>query len=454
MIVLGPIFAVAALWLMGALTLSLMGARRHSGIDVLVLDFAAGVVVLAAFGMTTLALGWRLSPLPIYAILAILTIAALWRGRSIRLSIRPPRDTRARTLLIVAGGLLLILAISAGQDRLVWDGWAFWTLKARILFLEGSFPAAVLDPAGPYPYAHPDYPLAVPLLDWWLYWHAGRAAPALASLAGALWFATLPACVWAALHPRVGETVAALATLGTTAFWPLAFYAAGGYADVVIALAILGVVLELERDRGERDPGAPARLAVYLTLAALAKNEGLALAAVTTLVAAIVWRRDKRRAHSFATLVIPFLASAPWFLLTRRLGLTPQHLSDAAPTISGAIARIPTILTSLGKLFFTRSWIPLPFLVSVGLYAAIQQRRLAAPAGWAVVAGYAAVICGVYLTTALELEWLLRTTIDRMAGDLVPAIVVLALVEIWTERSGTVSLHAVAPSAGTAAITT
>ncbi len=437
MIILGPLCALAALWLMGALALSLLDARRAAGVDVLVTDFAAGVVVLATLGMTILSLGGRLSPVPFYALLTLLATAAAWRRRSIRLRIRPPRSPRARALLALAGVLLLLLGISASQDRLVWDGWAFWTLKARILFLEGAFPAAALDPAGPYPYAHPEYPLAVPLLDWWLYRHAGAAAPALASLAGVLWFAALPACVWAALRPHLDEVLAALATLGIAAFWPLAFYAAGGYADVVIALAILGAILELERARRNLDPGAAYRLAVFLTLAALAKNEGLALAAIASTVAFISWRRrGVRRAATLVALAIPFLASTPWFIFTRRLGLTPQHLADAAPTVSGALTRIPTIVAALGKLIFTRSWTPLPFLVAAGLVTAFRRRRLASPAGWAVVSGYSAVIAGVYLTTALELEWLLRTTIDRMAGDLVPALVVLALIEIWTEDRG------------------
>jgi hypothetical protein len=491
MIVLGPIVALTALWLLGALALDLAGARRTTGIEVLVLDFVAGVVILAAIGMTTIALGGRLAIAPFYQLLGGLAAVALWRNRPRRPgtapgtapgampgadpgtrpsrvatlistlvpALRPPRTRRARALLAGVAVILLVLAASAAQDRLVWDGWAFWTLKARILFEEGTLPATVLDPAGPYPYAHPDYPLAVPLLDWWLYRHAGAVVPALASLAGTLWFATLPALVWTALRQRLGDDAAALATLGTTAFWPLAFYAAGGYADVVITLALLGAVLELERARphghgdfdgdtegdgdgaSDGEPGAPIRLALYLTLAALAKNEGLALALVGAAVALGTWRRDGWRRYGWrlagraATLALPFLLAAPWLLLARRLGLAPEHLAGVAPTLGDARARVTTIVAALGRLLLSRAWIPLPFLVLTALYAAARRRRLAAPAGWALVACYGAVIGGVYLTTRLELAWLLGSTLDRMVGDLVPAIVVLSLWEIWGARS-------------------
>lgn len=444
MIVLGPIVALAALWLLGALSLSLAGARRGTsrGVEVVVLDFVAGVVVLAALGMTTLAAGGRLALAPCYLLLLLLATATAWRRRT-----RPlpgplprrelPQAPGARTLIAMTAAVLLLLALSASQDRLVWDGWAFWTLKARILFLEGTFPATVLDPAGPYRYAHPDYPLAVPLLDWWLYRHAGMASPALASLAGTFWFATLPALVWAALRDPLGETRAALATLGIAAFWPLAFYAAGGYADIVIALALLGTVLELERSRRCPAPGAPLRVAIYLGLAALAKNEGLALALIGAMVALACWLQRDRRRHlaripqDYAPLALPILALAPWFLWTRRLGLAPEHLAGATPSFGDALSRIPVIGLTAGELLLSRAWVPLPLLVLLGVYAALRRGRLVAPAGWAVVAGYGVAIGGVYLTTSVDLEWLLHTTLDRLLGDLVPAVVVLALWEAW-----------------------
>lgn len=555
MIVLGPALALLALWLLGALALSLAGARRDEGLEMLVTDLVAGIIALATLGMTTIALGGRIAVTHVYLLLLLLATLSLWRRRARRnhgmpraASKRwqparmgatehdapvplseyapiasspaptPPRDaagstrghvngsagsgiTRntlpARTLLAGACLLLLLLAISASQDRLAWDGWAFWTLKARILFFEGTLPPTALDPEGAYPYAHPDYPLAIPLLDWWLYRHAGTPAPALASLAGVLWFATLTPLVWTALRERVGETTAALATLGTAAFWPLAFYATGGYADIAIALAILGTIIELDRMRpGDRwpgprmeegngqfnsmeghekpgggdeperklhllnqgraepgststppraasaathlagpDTGAATRLALYLTLGALAKNEGLALALIGATVAlASGLRSDRRRTRHYVVLTIPFLALAPWYLMTRGLGLVPQHLEGAAPALGEALVRIPTIATALGKLILSRAWIPLPFLVLAALYAALRHRRLAMPAGWAIIAGYGTAIGGVYLTTTLDLDWLLRTTLDRMVGDLVPAIVVLALWEIWREQ--------------------
>lgn len=464
MIVLGPLVALLALWLLGASALALAGARREeartAGLEVMATDFVAGVVILAGTGMTTIALGWRLSLAPYYMLIVLLVTAAARRRRANTFRSRSgrgggsggwahvvwPRSPRAQLLLAGAGALLLLLALSASQDRLVWDGWAFWTLKARILFHEGTLPPATLAPTGPYPYAHPDYPLALPLLNWWLYRHAGSPAPELASLAGALWFATLPPLVWAALRRESGEGVAALSTFGMAAFWPLALYAAGGYADIVIALALLGVVIEVERARRGDEPGSPIRLALYLTLAALAKNEGLALALIGTAVALVSMRsQGERRLRPYGArvlaarmsavprltlLALPFLALAPWFILTRRLGLAPQHLAGAEPAIGEALARVPIVVVALGKLLLTRAWVPLPFLVMLALYAAARRGRLVAPAGWAVVGGYGAVIFGVYLTTALELEWLLRTTLDRLVGGLVPAVVVLAIWEL------------------------
>jgi len=494
MIVLAPALALLALWLLGALVLSLAHARHGTLLERLTTDFVAGIVALATLGMTTIALGGRIAVWHTYLLTAVLAVAYLWRRRitprggetgpspgrqpnsrsnatpdhvthgvleTPSTDLRPPAHAPTlhtsrlatvvhaatarltpRNLLGASAFIILLLTTSAGQDRLAWDGWAFWTLKARILFHEGTLPLETLVPAGPYPYAHPDYPLAIPLLDWWLFRHAGVPYPVLASLAGVLWFAALAPLVWAALAESAGARIAALATLGTTAFWHLAFYATGGYADIAITLALLGSVLELRRLRagwaGGPATGAALRLALYLTLAALAKNEGLALALIGA-VAAVArgLGAGERRPGYYVVFALPLIALAPWFIFTRTLGLVPQHLEGAELTLGDAVTRIPIILAALGKLLFSRAWVPLPFLVLVAMYAALRRGRFEARTEWWVVGAYAAVIGGVYLGTSLELEWLLRTTIDRMVGHVVPAIVVLSLWEIWPMTAST-----------------
>lgn len=99
-------------------------------------------------------------------------------------------------------------------------------------------------------------------------------------------------------------------------------------------------------------------------------------------------------------------------------------------------------LAALVKLLLSRAWVPLPFLVLTALYVALRRRRLEGGIGWGVVGAYAAAIGGVYLGTTLELKWLLQTTLDRMIGDLVPALVVLSLWEIWPAAGAKIELPA------------
>ncbi|MGH7446008.1 MAG: hypothetical protein ACRELT_00510, partial [Longimicrobiales bacterium] len=318
MIWIGTIASLAVLWILGALTLTVFGARPRNGAHAIAADFAAGVSVLAALGMTAVALGLSLSLAPFYAVVLVLGVRVV-RQRSLPSpSFALPAAPAARAALVCTALVVAVIAAASLHDRLWWDGWAIWALKGRALFMDGTLPPSLF--AGGYAFAHLDYPLAVPLVDWWSWRHAGRSTPAAASFIGALWFTLLPALLWSGLRYRVHETVAALAALGMALFWPIPFYATGGTADVVIAVALLGAIVELDAALTRADDRAIIRCALFLTLGVLAKNEGLAIAAVVvTIAAASLLRRGHRSIRQFAPLALPFVVIAPWWVFVGAL---------------------------------------------------------------------------------------------------------------------------------------
>ena len=439
---------------------------------------AAGILVLAFTGTCLVLAGIELSLVPFYVIVAVFLGVAILRGRN-RPHMRRGRSGQSHALgawtglhlltavLLSTAALVLVgLGIAGSHDRLWWDGWAIWGLKAKVLLAEGGLPPAFRDPGGPYAFSHLDYPLGLPLVGWWLYAHAGEVEPALLSAAGVVWLALIVAWVWGALRDRVPSWAAAAAALGAAAFWPLGFYAIGGTADVLVALALAGAVGTLARGVGDGEPPIPGNasrwlqgagaVALFLAMGAVVKNEGLALLILgTALLGWLVWRGRARGASPWP-IVISIAAVVPWVLFRATAGLSTDVL--ALPTLASLSARAPMLARGLGIQLAAPEWVPVPLMALVGLWAMARGRRdggagrdgLPAtqhrqdgralplgglPAAWALLGAYFLTTCAVYLSSEQDLTWLLLTSLPRVLGAMVPATVLLSVLSMFAERT-------------------
>lgn len=434
MTAIGMVVGLVALWAGGASALSLARVRDLTLTDRLVADFASGAVVLAFVGTMAIVLGLQLSLGAIYLGLFLLIGSAFKWGRSGGAVVARERDPFALGILALVGMLLTAVGVATTSDRLWWDGWAIWALKARVLFLEGTLSPVFLDPAGPYVFTHLDYPLLVPLVDWWGFRHLGEVLPQAASFLGFFWFLLIPVLLWGALRDRLGERIAALAALAAAACWPIAFYATGGTADVVIALALLGAIVELDRAFGQEDRSALWRAGMFLALGAAAKNEGLALAVIGSCIA-LVAPGGIARASRLPALLLPLVVAAPWLLFTRAIGLESDVLV-ALPSVAEGGTRAWILAGALLRQFTGTPWQPLPILALLGVVAALRQSDRSLSVGWTVLTAYAIVLCGVYASAPQDLPWLISTTLPRVFGALAPATLFLALASGLPERRG------------------
>jgi hypothetical protein len=417
--------ALGVLWATGASALSLAGLRDRRFADRLVADFVTGAVIVGFVGTATIVLGLRLSLPGIYLILLVLIGCGLKWGRRADAGTARESDPLAMGILAVAGIVLAAVGAAAASDRLWWDGWAIWALKARVLFLEGTLPSAFLDPNGPYVFTHLDYPLLVPLIDWWGFQHLGAVSPQAASFIGFFWFLLIPLLLWGALRDRLGERIAALAALAAAACWPIAFYATGGTADVVIALALLGAIVELDRAFGQSDRSALWRAGIFLALGATAKNEGLALAVVGICIA-LAAPSGIARASRLPALLLPLAMAGPWLLFTQALGLESDVLVGA-PGVAEAGGRGWMLAGALLRQFTGTPWQPLTALALIGVVAAFRKPERSIAIGWAILVAYSATLCGVYASAPHDLSWLIATTLPRVFGALAPAALFLSL---------------------------
>lgn len=430
-IVAATVAAFAGLWLLGALALLPAGVVEPGGADALVTQLACGVGILAILGTTLCIAGLPLSPWPVYGLGMVLAARNRGRLRAMAPSVSFPRDRVARGMLGLAFILLLLVAAAATRDRLWSDGRFMWAFKGHVLFLEGVFPRWLLDEAR---FPTPDYPLAVPLLDWWIFRHAGRAAGSLASLAGAIWLALVAILLWAALQRKTDEQTAAAGTLAVAAFWPLGYYATGGTADIVIALALLGTVVELERAFVGRDRGAMFRAGVFLTLGAMSKNEGIALAAVAAMVGGTLLLWQRRSLRQLLPLVTPLVLAVPWFFFTRSFGVQSPAIANEIAA-STAVTRMPFFLDAVSRHLFSAPWLPASLLAICGALGMMCRRSPALASVWAVLGGYGAAVTAIYLQVPADFAWLLQTSLARVLAVMIPATVFLSLITVASKEA-------------------
>jgi hypothetical protein len=431
------LLSVALLWLLGASVSSAVGLGRVRSVDDAPLHLALGACLLGLLGTLAVIAGVGLHPWQFHALIAAAAAVAFLlhrRGKigpaaSVERPVRPPLPGQTRVLL--GAGVVVWAAVAAAcfQDRLWWDGWQNWVFKARVLFAEGTLPAAFLDRAGPYTPANLDYPLLAPLSDWWAFSHVAAASAQAASLTGAAWAGALALLAWSALRDRVDTRVAAAAAVGVAAFWPVAFFAIGGTADVFVAVALMGAAVELERAVRTRDARPVWRAAVFLALGALAKNEGIALAVLGFVAgSAALAASGERRPGRILPLALAPLAAAPWYLHTRSMGLAAGASSAAAAGDLGE--RFGIVLSALGELFGSLGWMPVPLLVAAGIASAVRRRDGALAGPWGLLLAYVATVTATYVLTSANVVALILTSSTRVFGAMVPAFVVLAALSV------------------------
>ncbi|WP_143728525.1 hypothetical protein [Micromonospora cremea] len=158
---------------------------------------------------------------------------------------------------------------------------------------------------------------------------------------------------------------------------------------------------------------------LLLTVAALTKNEGLVATAGVAVLVSLRARTDLRRA---GLVWLPVLAGGGWAVLVRLLGarsdIADGSSSGVAPWEPEAVQRFHVVLAAL--------WDTVgPVLAGAAVVALLgalflrERRRAVGLASdgwvWAATACYLIVLVWTYLSGPNDIEWWLRTSVDRLS---------------------------------------
>ena len=301
-----------------------------------------------------------------------------------------------------------------------WDARSIWFFHADWVRVGGTEAVdAVSNPA--LAFAHADYPPLAPATVasvWRVLGHDYELAQLVTALLGA------SAVVAMALAVRVAVRGLRLPSTVTAAGGVLLILAAygiagsggtNGYVDLLWAAAFAAGTVGLLRSRNE--PAAAGAGALCLATAMLTKNEGLIAGAVVLLL--VVAMRGLRRGLVLAA--APAGLAAAWVLASRVLGAE----SDLAASgrLPGLLSLDREVLERIGPtaeaIWRWCRWELVVAAACAGAALAVARRPRSEALGvgpwavWGAIAGCLGAIALAYVISPNDIEWHLRTSVDR-----------------------------------------
>lgn len=446
--ILGALLALLAFAPLGVGVLLLAGAWQ----------LARGVLRAGLAEFAGLAAGAVVLPILLYlgfspTIPVVLLLGATVLGAGVAVERRRvPRPPRPRVGidapgLVFIGAPILLLAIDRIHTRIsIYDAWAIWMLKAKLLYHDGGLFLGALDHRAfgvnsIAPPVHREYPLGVPALTA-VALHGSRGGVPDAALLYPVLLAGFAFVVWLVLRPRV-PLLPLLAGLSLVLWLPmtrqLALAATG---DLPVGVFFVAAALLVGLWLVEETPGV-LPLAALLGAAALAcKRDAIAdcgvLAVLALVETARIRRPDLAKRLGFA-LVLMFLSIVPW-----RVWVSVHHLRNydvgvGNGHISSNLHHLGSILSHLWHFLLYGGYlgvVPLAALVAVLALARGEPPRLPAAALVLGAALFAALVA-VYVDATAGLPYLLRSSGDRTIFPLcLFATAVLPLLLVRAFRAG------------------
>jgi hypothetical protein len=363
---IGVFAALATIWAagFGALALIVREPKRLNLAEQFAVSwlFGTGIVSLSIWMF-----GFFLDGVVLFSGVALVCVVLpliAWKTKG-AFRFQPLRRPTSIELVLTCILALEVLAIAylAFAYTLGWDGLLNWEIKARYAFANGGvMPPAYFQDAG-RAFSHPEYPLAIPFTELWLYFWLGDASQFWAKMVFPIFYAS-GAVLLVAISARLTGKIWTAFIAGIVLFFvPQITVEAGsaivGYADFplsVFYLAAIGYLL----CASQSDNADCFRIyAACLALLPWVKREGVILWLIAAVCGGFVVWRSKRSPRYLWALLPGLCVAVAW-----RVYLSQMHAVSSSDftavnftTLSANIHRLGPILSTFASEFGdTRAW--------------------------------------------------------------------------------------------------
>ena len=424
--------SLVVIWIMGSLLIRRVGwFRGQSPVFVYGAALGVGGGALSVLLLLISALTDRLHLIWGYLLLAgsvLLRVrSASEKRRDASAALLDRRVGLPEICLLGTLAAIVLAMIAAGSfGALAGDGLAIWAFKAKVFFLTRRVDLTFLRDEMRFGFAHLDYPLLLPLLEWWVYSHLGHVNDSVVRLVHVGYYLSLLAAFYGSLRAVAGRVTVLLCTVVLGLLAPGVLNTLDGYADLIQGYyALLGFVPFVAWVNGGK-PRDLASAGVIFALGAHVKGEGLSwLMAIAASILLVQWRVRTESPQRLRPLLTFLAISAPvagmWPLYRWVFGIPPSPMV-MLPTIDLVVSRLPILLGALLAEFDTRGlwqhgWGLLWAFTFLGCLRAVTHRspaRFRILCCWTPLIFQGLVVMTFYLLTVAPLRWHLATSLTRV----------------------------------------
>lgn len=383
---------------------------------------------------------------PIFFGMLVLCIYLFYKDKKILI------QSWKRSDILVLGFFLIfffpLILDSLYSYLLSWDAVAIWMLKAKVFYLEhGFWNNSFLLKSNFLEYSHKSYPVAMPLMTSFYYRLIGGVDDQIVQLYYLFFYINTIFLFYGAIQ-TAAKTISIISKLLITLSIFIApiflIYAHNGYTDLplgfIIGTALYLLTLFLNEKNSTNKINYLSLLVLISGFGAVLKNEGIAFFIAINLVAFIVaikiglfkvakygrlilcgglilfpiliWEYVKIQYH---IQIDPYLLGAKFYPnLAHRLTIIFNHLLLEFTSISKyGILFIPTLIF---------------FILQTTAIIISKQFRYLIPA--IVVFLQFIFYIFVYLITPINLEWQVKTSVERLLLQLLPAVFILIVYQM------------------------
>jgi hypothetical protein len=419
---IAALIAILSLTVIGIpITLALDRGARGPALAGLAFLYGSGAIFLVMLALSIVGIRWSLLSVTIAALLLMTSAAARLSTQHSALS--TPSTSHPHWLDLITVATLIGYAFYATLAPMwEWDYWAIWGLKGRVFFENAGIDWRFLESKWNV-FAHPDYPVLLPLnYDF------------IAIVSGAWddrWFGLLMAAYGAAIVLIVRgviaeETPGLFAALITAAITTAAVSRYVGLAEGPLIAFGGAAVLFIRRAMRSDDAVSWRHGAVLLGLAANVKNEGIALA--VSVAIAILILKPKSISRLWPALAV----AAPWLLLRATHALPTDIVEGSVLSRVFLRIRATPVIYRLLVADLVSPWVWL--LLVAGIAVAFHRRREAFV--FIVTAVQLVQYVGAYYATPHDPRWHIVTSWPRLTMQIaLPfTVAVLAMLAVSFRR--------------------
>jgi hypothetical protein len=387
---------------------------RLTGVIGLGFLYASGVVYLVELALAIVGVRWNVWNVTLPAV--VIAIVSVWRGLSSPRSGAQARKPAPHVVDLLTLVTVAAYALYATVARVwEWDFWAIWGLKARVFFEAHTIDWRFLESRW-NDFAHPDYPLLLPLNYDYAALLAGGWSDRWLGVFNVAFGIALLLIVREILARETTPLIASAITFAATGFALSGFI---GLAEAPLIAFAAAAILFLRRAVLYDDRAAMWHGAILAGFAACTKNEGTAL--LLTLLVALALSKPRLAWRLWPALAI----TVPW-LAMRALHRLPTDLAQGS-FVTRVLHRLPH-LGAVAMLLIRNLHTPwLWAVILVALLVVPHALRVRERFVLLVFAIQVAIYVITYLGTPWSIEWQVATSWPRLSSQVATPLLVVVM---------------------------